>query len=389
MKITSQSTLMLMCALGAAAIVPAHADVTWEHSFSVRMSNMKKPVFGFKMFNSWSGQKARMLLKFSPSMMPSMPMGMPKRPTFMDTLQSQKLQSDGSGGASKNAEVAMSYIQDFEGDRLVGYASPTRQYVSEPLKATAKRLRFDPWKKRAPRLSEEAPLELTPAQRARLGAEVRATYTPFLKKHLKMYLRALPNTRTFNGIEGRGYRLSMLMNVGGVKKQQWARVNWEWWLGSELPGDDEIRNYQKATRQFIRDIGGPSASMWMNELYPVLWQMLPQELHQAVATMMPAMGAAREGFGGTPLRIYMTATPPALQRAAMGGDVRVELALLSRDTNTLPSRVFEAPAEFERVPLAPFFEQMEKMQDQMQRKISALPPTSSLPGLLGFGSLPQ
>lgn len=305
----------------------------------------------------------------------------------MSTLQPVHVQSVQSRTANSGT-LAFAYIQDFEADRLISSASPTQQYVTEPLKATARRLRFDPWKKRAPRLSEEAPLEFTPAQRARLGAEVRAAYTPYLKKHLKMYMRELPNTRTFNGIEGRGYRLSLLVNIGSGQRPQWSRVNWEWWLASELPGDAEIRNYQKSTRRFLRDLGGPSASMWLNELYPVVWQMLPQELHQAAATMVPPIGSTREGFGGTPLRVYMTAVPPALQRAMLGGDVRVEFALLSRDTNGLSARVFEAPAGFKRVPLAPFFEQMEQMQNEVERRISILPPTSPLPGLLGMASLP-
>jgi hypothetical protein len=350
---------------GAGLSGAASADVTWEHAITVRLAGQTKPVVNFKVYNSWSGEKKRVLLKMAAGSMP-LSGGLPTDPTFS---MLNALQPSQANKAKKSGVMEFGYIQNFADDRMLAYSSVAREYYNEPLRATFKRVRFDPWKKRAPRLSQEAPPEFTPQQRARLGAEVRAVYSPYLKKGLKLYFRNLPTARTFNGIEARGHRLSWLVNAGNQRSPQWVRVNMEWWLGSEQAGDEEIRNYGKATRQFVRDMGGLSASMWLNEFYPVLWQMLPQEMHQAVATFLPTSGP-RAGFGGTPLRFYLTVVPPALQRAALGGDLRAEAALLSRNTNPLNAAVFEAPQGFKKISLEPSLKQFE---DLMQGNISSLP----------------
>jgi hypothetical protein len=354
-------------ALGAVVLAglnggTARADVTWEHSVNVRLTGMPQPVFGMKLYNSWSGQKQRVLVKFSPSQMDGMPSGLPSM---------NALQSTSAGAKSKMGVAEVAFIHDLQGDRMMAYSSLAREYISEPLRSTFKRVRFDPWKKSAPRLSQEAPPEFTPQQRARLGAEVRAVYQPYLKMFAKLYFRELPNTRSFNGIETRGYRLSWLVNAGSPGQPQWGRVNFEWWLANELEGDAEVRSYLTASKQVVRDMGGMSASMWLNELYPVLWQMMPQELHQSVATFAPPASHARAGFGGTPVRMYMTIVPPALQRAAMGGELRAEVALVERSTRVLADRVFETPQDYKRLPLEPHLKQVE---DMMQGALGQLPP---------------
>jgi hypothetical protein len=350
----AQSTLMVAAAVLMCGAV--RADVTWEHTVVVRVAGQQKPVFNLKMFNSWSGSKKRTLIKFAPSSLPGgLPDSLPGHPPWGDAFQPT------NSGAKKSGIIEVAYIQDLEGDRMMAYSTQAREYFDEPLRPTLKRLRFDPWKKLAPRLSQEAPPEFTPQQRARLGAEVRALYTPYLKQGMKLYFRNLPNIRTFEGVEARGYRLSTLLNAGGSRNPQWVRTNFEWWLANDLEGDEEVRNYQKGTRQLIRDIGGPSASMWLNELYPVIWQMFPQELHQAMATFLPPAGSPRESFGGTPVRLFMTVVPPALQRAAMGGEARAEVALVSRSNGTLREGVFTAPTGFKKIEAEPHIKQMETL----------------------------
>jgi hypothetical protein len=69
--------------------------------------------------------------------------------------------------------------------------------------------------------------------------------------------------------------------------------------------------------------------------------------------------------------MYMTVVPPALQRAAMGGELRAEMVLVERSTRVLADRVFEAPQGYNRLPLEPHLKQVE---DMMQGALNQLPP---------------
>jgi len=105
-----------------------------------------------------------MLLKFSPSMMKSMPMGRPKRPPFMSTLQTP--QSDGSSNAAANANRGL-LIRGLRGRPFSGLLfSPTAPVCIRARSSRLQRL-LRSMEERAPRrLSDEAPPQLTPARRA-------------------------------------------------------------------------------------------------------------------------------------------------------------------------------------------------------------------------------
>ena len=185
------------------------------------------------------------------------------------------------------------------------------------------------------RVSRKNPFEpLTQRQRNRLGAEVRSTYRPFIKDNFKAYFRPLTARRNFNGMNARGYRMAWLLNTGDKENPAWARVKTEWWIADSQEGDELVRTFTDRSRDFVREMGGPTQSMWLNEFYPVMYQMLPQEIHQSVETFMPRMGQPNTGFSGTPLRIYLTVVPPPLFRSQ--GELRADVELISRSTAPLP-----------------------------------------------------
>ena len=362
-----------LCVAGAigAGLGTAHADVSWEHSASVRAGNAKQPVLRFKLYNNWSGHRHRLLLKYVASAgLPQIPL--PGGPFPMTTFaageslpQPTSGAAPGSGSPGGTHTGGVAFIQRLDDDRILAYATATRTYMSEPLRPLLAKLRFDPWGKLAPELSKQPPPPLTPEQRKRLGAEVRAVYKPVMRNFWRGYFRPLQEKRTFKGIPGRGYRMTFLMNVGGMRKkdEEWARINYEWWLADTQTGDEPIWQFLQAARDIRNDPAYKSTSMWLNETPAVWWQMLPEELHQAVETFLPQASTAHAEFGGTPLYMAATITPPPLQRAAMG-EVRMELQLLSRNTGKLAATVFDAPASYEHMPLEPFFKKFDEMKKQ-------------------------
>jgi len=377
----------LLIAAGAAALAtaarPAAADVSWEHQVSVRSSEVKHPVLRLKVFNNWTEQRHRMLLKYSVLADSSLPF--PKRPFHMTALVPGAAVTNvgldfGAATAAATPVAAkekvyyhsggLASIELLDDDRIIGYSSDMHAFYSEPRRAILKQMRFDPWQKLAPKYSKEAPPAFSTEQRKRLGGEIREITKPYLKDVWKGYFRALPNSRTFHGITsepivGKGYRMTWLINGGGMfeDEAQWMRMTFEWWIAPEMDGDDTVRKYQNSLFDSYREIGLPSASLWLNETYPVLWYTLPEVIHQAVETLVPPEGTPRAGLSGTPIYMAMTIKlPPAI--GAELGDLRFETMLQKRHTQPLAASVFSAPVGYEKIPLQPKIKEYNDMLNQ-------------------------
>jgi hypothetical protein len=405
---------LLVAAAGTVATLavgagPARADVSWQHLMTVRSSLTREPVLRLKVFNNWTPQRHRLLLKYSVLMDPSLPI--PQRPFHMTALlpgaavtnvgldfeptkpasalpkgawvpgldlsQTRVAYNTQAGAIPTAAKGRAAYrsgglgrVLRLDDDRIIGYSSDLHSYFSEPRRAILKLARFDPWKKLAPQYSKDAPPAFSVEQRKRLGGEIRAILKPHLKDVWRAYLRELPNSRTFHGITsegitGRGYRMTWLINGGGLKQEdaQWMRLTFEWWLASEMPGDEVVREFRKAERDSISDIGLPTASLWINETLPILWYTLPEELHRAVETIQPLEPAPNAGLSGTPIYMAMTMKLPPGQGAELG-DMRIESMLQKRDTARLAESIFVAPTGYEKVPLQPKLKQYNDMINQ-------------------------
>jgi len=338
----------------------ARADLSWEHTITVRLGKVKQPLARVKMYNNWSGERHRLLLKYALSDLGRIP-----RPNTSIFESSAFTPTPLVAGSTHYGSLG--FVHRFDDDRFVAYTSEARMFISEPLRPLLKRLRFDPWKKRAFQLSKEAIPAFSLEQRRRLGREVRAVSAPYVRKVWRTYFRPLNRTRTFQhatgSTPGHGYRMTWLINGGGMNASdaQWVKVSFEWWLASELAGDELVRHFQQTVRENLQSIGWPSASLWINETLPILWQTLPEELHQAAKTLMPQSPSPRAGFGGTPLLMSLTVEPPAMQRVAFGGDLRIDIALNRRDAKVLGPKVFDAPDGYERMPLDPQLKRFENM----------------------------
>lgn len=348
------SSAIALCAI----TIPftASADVQWEHTITARVSTLKDPLLKASVISSFTPQRYRFDLRFDMQGVAQSGLGhIAMRPTSdANCLPALPKHPD---------KFDISSIHRYDDDTVIAYSSMKKEYRTDSFDTVLQKLRFDPWKKLAPRLSKEQPPKLTPAHRARLGAEVRSTLRPFLKPVLRTYFRPLPNQRTFDGITGRGYRMTWLMNAGGMKpaQAQWMEIAFEWWLAPQLPGDEDVRGIRKmyVDKMNALPYAWPTASMWLNESLPVLWQCMPQELLQAWETVRPADGS----FSGMPLRCYITIKPPSMVRAA-AGDLRIEMALTKRSTEALPAALFDAPAGYEKKPFVAPWDELEKAMKQ-------------------------
>ena len=201
-----------------------------------------------------------------------------------------------------------------------------------------------------------------------MGAEVRAVLRPILKDVFKSYFRALPETRTFKigaeTVQAHGYRLAIMMNAGGrYNSAQWMHANFEWWLAPSTPADEIAGTFGAKSMVAMRELHGPTTSMWMNEMLPVMWQMLPQSLHQALATLTPQgalLNATTFASSGAPVYAAMTFSPPKNEEKSDDtGTIRVELQMTARDTRVLGKAIFEAPPEYEKESLEPILKDYE------------------------------
>lgn len=349
--ITLMKRSLLLCSIALLSCATARADVTWEHTLSVRMGQSHQPLAQGHFKNSITAQNYRYDMRidlkgFAPASFGAMTAAAPGssapacKPTAPDKLD-------------------ITSIHRLGDDTVLTFSSMEKVCYTDTLGDLMRKMRLDPWKKLAPRLSTEPAPSLTQAQRDRLGAEVRSATRPFLKKVMCTYFRPLPNKRTFDGLEGRGYRMTWLLNAGGMHHEQWMRVAFEWWLANPQPGDEAIDQYKKATleKRAALNLSWPTTSFWLNEMLPVWWACAPQELHQALATVRPPDGS----FTGTPLRFHMTVEPPALYGMMMGGAVRIDLELTKRSNDTIPATMFEAPADYPKKPFKSPWEELEKL----------------------------
>lgn len=316
----------------------AHADVTWEHTAKVIYGN--KPVVSFKLRNDWSGDNHRARL-------------------FFDVT------ATGTGDQGRGTVDVIERLGD---DRLVfalrnATNTGVEQYVDEPYSTLQNRFRLNFFEALDPAFAAKAePVpSLTDEQRRRLGQELRAYLKPVQDAYSRTYFRALPDTRTINGLECRGYRYTSMSrtpgyNYGqGSRGDQWARMAAEFWIASNQPGDEEIASF--TTRANDLKSGPPSVSMWINEVFPILAEAMPDEAQNAMAALIGRKGQANYGFRGTPVQFALTVTPP---KSAMmdTGAIRFQADLTRRSNDPIPARAFASPTSGTQVKVEPFLQMM-------------------------------
>ncbi len=391
MKPVKQMVLLTTLAALAVTSSIARADVTWEHSGSVHFGNSPKALVKFKTFTNVTPDRMRLLFKYdATNALGTLPNGMPPgfpgmgapvgssmpMETFAPLKGGPKLKQM-KAPAKEEMPVnplvgSMTIVQRFDDQKFISYSSLTKDYVEENFKDLLEKSRLDPWRKLAPKLSKEAPPSFTPEQRARLGAEVRAVIMPFMKTMMKTYFRPLSEKRTFDGVEGQGYRFTALLNTepSFTGSGKWARVTMEWWIAGELPGDEVFGQLHSAAIKTVGRDRQRSSSMWMNEMPWVMWEMLPEELHSAAYTMMPPLDTPEDSpeFQHSHMPLYgaLTIEPPA-GMAAKNENLRIEMKLVRRGVDSLPTHIWDAPAGYKRKPM----EDINKMFDQI---MGAMPP---------------
>ena len=339
--------------MGAAA----RADVSWQHSGRISMGTGAKSetLATFDFDNSWSGASHRTLLKYDATMMAdeAMSMGAPM-------------------ADDKMSRGELTLIERLDDDRLIVAIPGAESYIDEPYSTLKERMRLDIWEGLDPTLANEEIPELTKEQRERLGREVRASLSPFTRRLTRIFYRELPNRRTIKGLECRGYRFTVLVNTSGTAKGgDWASLKAEWWLAGQLPGDQEILDFTQRANK-VKAEGGPlTQSMWANEYFPVLWEIAPPELHQALRSMIGYEGNSDYGFQGTPAQFFVTMQAPKKPTTMnKGGEtVRFALELKNRSMSSVAPAIFEAPTELKKQPIEPFLQLMKNAVKQGREKI--------------------
>jgi hypothetical protein len=390
----------------------ARADLSWEHTGTLRVSKQKQPMLRFKMYNNWTPQRHRLLFNYSVhdlAGLSTLSDQIPMSPTYLTspfsasplgalaatplagtplaatslafgkapgvlTAITSALRPQIKGGVKNFG--GLGFVQRIDDDRLLAYESQSQQFVSEPRRALFQRLRFDPWKTLKPELSREAPPTFTPEQRARLVQEIYSVFEPVQRRVQRVYFRPLTTQRTFQGLPGRGYRLTQMTNVGGLGKgqEQWVRMAFEWWVADMTQADEAVQQFSAAARENLRGIAWPTTSMWINEAislsrYPGDPQMRrAMQTFQGVgatsgtdATDLGAMLTAPQ-LSVTPLYMAATVNLPPAQRAQYG-DVRLEINLTQRSTDALSETVFAQPGTYSELKLEPFLKQVDPILD--------------------------
>lgn len=311
------------------------------------------PVVSFDFRNQWSGDNHRTSLSIDASKFTSTFGAPPKTPARAQLAAIERLGDD---------RLILSSSSFTEGTNVRTATGLPNTYIDEPYSTLRGRLRFNLFEGLDPQLAGELPPELTPAQRQRLGRELRAALQPLTRRLSRQYFRALPNTRIINGLKCRGYRYTTLSNsaafgraMGTGSNAQWTRANAEWWLADEQPGDSEIRAFTTRANA-LKTAGGPvTVSMWLNEYLPVLWQAAPEETHAALASLIGNSTDSNFGFRGTPVQMFATVSLPPLQQLAVG-DVRFALELKNRHQLPVDESVFQAPTGAKRQEIEPFLQ---------------------------------
>ena len=374
-------SLLLASAVAALGLASsAHADLGWEHVGELRFSTSKTPVMRFKMYNSWTPSRHRVLVSYAfhnipgftmprstmETLAPMLPLesalnfsgAEPVAPMLRALTAAQKKASTRAAAPDKIQNFGtVGFVQRTDDDRVLAYESQTKKFVSEPRRELLRRTTFDPFKTLDPSLSQQAPPEFTPEQRKRLASEVGAFTKPLREKIQKLYFRELPQMRTIQGLRGRGYRLTQLTNTGGQKHPQWMRVNLEWWIASEGAGDETVRMFRAASRKNLEGIAWPTTSMWLREYIKMSQEPIDPITRRALNTFMPN-GKDDGGLNVTPLKVSMKISLPPLQRAQTG-DISFDLNLTNRYTDPIPDRVFLQPVGYTRFNLEPYVKQVE------------------------------
>lgn len=336
--------LALLCATGA-----AHADVTWEHTASVSFGS-PAPLVKFSLRNDWSGDNHRARFAFDTSPIISMLGGMP-----------------GMGGMTSGPPLhgTVDVIERLGDDRLI-FALRNQQntavtnYVDEPYSTLQSRLRINFFEALDPKFAANAePVpQLTDEQRTRLGQELRAFTKPITAAFSRQYFGVLPNKRTINGIECRGYRYTTLTKIpkaAGAGNDQWTRVTSEFWQSTGQVGDEEILSFTQRANELKS--GAPTVSMWLNEVYPILMATMPDEAQAFQAALLGRKGDSNYGFRGTPVQFFITVTPPqAAKSMGINGSLRFRAELKSHSTMPIPARAFATPTEGEQLKIEPFLQ---------------------------------
>jgi hypothetical protein len=339
-------------ALAASAASIARADVSWEHKGTIKVSSLPMSLMDLKMFTNYAPGRSRVLVKYHSPFIPVTPI---PASTWKDApvppeLRLKKVSGTGSFGI----------VQRFDDDRLVVWESQTGAAMDESWSGAMQHLIVDPFKKTDPTLGQEEIPNLTEAQRRRLGREMRAFVQPITKRFSRTFFRELKEKRTFNGIEGRGFRLTQTFFAKPTDADQ-LKISAEWWLAGDLPGDELIRSAQTQALEKLKGAGYPSKSMWGRELPYVLINAFPEAAITALRTFAP--GENFTGFGGTPLELNLTLSPPA-SAMGMAGEVRAQIVLVQRNTDTLAPTVFEAPANYKKLNMVPVWKQLDALREK-------------------------
>src|SRR4028119_733015 len=102
---------------------PARADVGWEHTATVRVSTMKQPIVNLKIYNHWTPQRHRLLLKYAVNALPGSmkrPIGINAFSALSPSTLSPVADYPALLPSSRNAGGA-ALIQRLDDDRIVAY----------------------------------------------------------------------------------------------------------------------------------------------------------------------------------------------------------------------------------------------------------------------------
>jgi len=329
------------CAASASVALADVPGVSLEYAGSSRVQGTTKPIVTFKNYTSVENGRIRKLTKYV--------INAPKMPLSAKEKSKSPMAFLAHAGAYHAGGIGV--MIDRNNDKFMLFSSEAKTYIEQPYREFLKQIRFDPFSKVAPELSKEAPPELTKEQRRRLGAEVTVVAKAFLKNNFKVYFHALPGSRNFKALDGvatHGYRMTMLFNMAkSGQPARWGKVASEWWVADSLPGDDMIRDITGGLFDDIKNNGGISTSMWINETLPLIWNSLPHELRDAVQTVMPLPPAKDAWYKGTLAYLAVTAD---LRKTKSAHPVisRTEITLTKRSTAAIPGRIFLPPAGYQK-----------------------------------------
>jgi len=363
------------CAASASVAVADVPAVSLEYAGSSRVEGAAKPAVTLKSYVTAETGRVRKLTKYV--------VNVPQMPLAAKEAKKSPLAFLAHMGSYHAGGIGV--VIDRRNDKFLLFSSEAQSYVEQPYMEFLKQIRFDPFSKVAPELSKEAPPELTPEQRQRLGAEVSVAAKAFLKNNLKIYFHALPGSRNFKSLDGvatHGYRMTILFNAAKPgQAKRWGKVASEWWVADPLPGDGMIRDVTGGLFEDIKSIGGISTSMWLNEALPVIWESLPHEFRDAAATYMPLPPAKDAWYKGTLAYLAVTSNMRNL-KTAHPVTTRTEITLKNRHTGIVRDSLFLPPAGYQKMDI----DFLLKMYQQISASI--LDPDGPMTQMMQSGKMP-